>query len=822
MKVDGFLVIALIFITFVFHPQVALATDMVQITGYVYDVEGNPVEGASVDAFSLKPPWTLYGHVETGPEGYFTLSFGRPNRLTSPVEDRHTGFPVHEGCSIYVAHPSDQWMPATDRTVNTEGKSVIEEEFILKPAGVVKLKAYDSTGALIETFQTDNSLDDPFWPVYATDLDWRIVPSQFMDSGVETVSLNTPSVINIPWNVHGFGRVMLRADNGGKGFTIVGQGDAITINLNYELARTEFRLLRESYERYLDEGYIFSELTSRNIQSAQELFQKASLMTNEAQKARFADLCLNTTLWGAESIEVEKAVQDIEKYRKGSATIQFVDENGIPMRDVDVSISQVTHDFLFGACLGYQLDLDAYQLFKKAGMNTGLLSLYWRETEPSLGQYKFPYPLDYVRSLKGMGIRLGVEGLIVFEPSQVWTTGILGLSVDQLKEKVYQHVYRLVSEYSDYVDYWIVVHNTNSAEGSLGFTREQIADIIRTGVAAVKAADPRAQILVYMGNICGWEASCYRDEYTLDPYSYLSHLDGSGVDFDGIALQLTYGSVNEWGGGTEISLMGLQSPYFFRDLASISRILDWYGTLSKPIHITEFNVPGDFRSNLGYWHKRVWDEELKVEWIKNFYTIAFSKLPMKEITYWEAVDRSSTKAKRGLLDLRDFPTESYYALRKLITEDWTTHLSLKTDSNGQVEFRGFAGDYNVTVSTKDFTANFTIHVNERASDMYTINPGEAEAERAIGQAKEAVSKAKAEGRTLNLERAEKLLEDARRALIDENYAQAILLAEEANRAAESAVTWLVIPVIIAFAGSFLTGSVILFRRVRAKRRKETP
>jgi hypothetical protein len=347
-----------------------------------------------------------------------------------------------------------------------------------------------------------------------------------------------------------------------------------------------------------------------------------------------------------------------------------------------------------------------------------------------------------------------------------------------------------------------------------------MADIIRTGIAAARAADPTAEVLAYMGHICGWDAAWYQDEYTLDPYTYLTQLDRSGVNLDGIALQLTYGSVNEWGGATEIEVNGFQSPYFFRDLASISRLLDWYGTLSKPIHITEFNVPGNFESNLGYWHNRSWDETLKTEWIKRFYTIAFSKPLLKEITYWSAIDQPYMRANRGLLDSHHSPRESYYALKSLITGNWTTHLTLNTDANGQVSFRGFAGNYTIMINTKNSPINSTIHVSEQTSQAYTIKIGQpsthvagmVEAEQAIANATEAVNKAKTEGRTILLDKAESLLQDAERALAEENYTQAILSAQEASQAAESAVTWLVMPAVVAFAGVIVSVAMLLRKR----------
>jgi len=517
-------------------------------------------------------------------------------------------------------------------------------------------------------------------------------------------------------------------------------------------------------------------------------------------------------------------LQDIEKYRKGNAILQLVDENGKPIEDVNVTISQLTHDFLFGVLMPEPLRScwsDAAELFREAGINYGLLELHWGQTEPSLGEYRLPYTLSEVDRLRKMGLRVGAEGLICLEPPNVWETGLLNLGFEQLKGKIYEHVYKLVSEYSDYVDYWTVVHGADSAGTSLGFSREQVTDLIKAGVAAVRTADPTAQILVSVCHICGWDTSEWLiltyGEYTIDPYTFLSNLDEYGIDHDGIVLSLSYCTLYEL--PPEFGSFGGRFPLPFRDLASISRILDWYATLSEPIQITEFHVPGNFASNLGYWHRRSWDEKLKAEWIWKSFTIAFSKPFIKEMLYWCAIDADYQKANRGLLDVTCSPREAYYMLKRLITENWTTHLHMKTDVNGQIEFRGFAGDYNITVSAKDFTANFAIHVYEGASNAYTINLGKSKAERAIAQAGEAVSRAKAEGRTIYLDRAENLLEDAGKALIEENYTQAILLAEEASRAADNAVTWLVIPATIASAGAILSGCAILYRRVRGKKRK---
>jgi len=245
-------------------------------------------------------------------------------------------------------------------------------------------------------------------------------------------------------------------------------------------------------------------------------------------------------------------------------------------------------------------------------------------------------------------------------------------------------------------------------------------------VKAIRDADSTSQILVFFDHPCNFLTGiAYQgsdDTFTVDSYTFFSYLKEHDIKNVGIALWVTYGSVWETPPAPVYTayMGGERVPYPFRDLASISHILDWYDTLSVPIHITEVNAPGNFTSQLGFWHQRSWDERLKVEWIEKFYTIAYSKPHIKEITYCSPRDEPFIRAETGLLSVSYVPRESFYALKRLITENWTTRLNMKTDANGQIEFRGFAGDYNITVSAENLTKNFTIHVFEGESNTYQI------------------------------------------------------------------------------------------------------
>jgi len=820
----------LLILTFsLFHVNVVRA-DLVQVTGHVYDDEGKSVEGVFVAAFSLTPPWKWYGQVVTDAGGHYSLSLERPQRTDFPKF--YKGRPVYEGYGLLAGAPSDgKWRVMEYNPgdfVDTEGGNAVQHDFKLKRAGVLVLEAYNPDGSRIKSFPDQWEGQNRTGPVFTTDFDWRVWRSVFRaQEGILLVGLNEANVINFPWNVPGFGKVILRADNGGEGYVFTRPGDEMRINLNYELARTEFRLLKESHERYVREGYTLPSNLTLPAQSAEGLLIEAASTFDGSKKAHFADLCLNRTLWARESLELEKASQDIEMYRKGDVTIQVVDSDGNPADGVQISVAQTTHDFLFGAQFGPSFDRQGFELLREAGINYAQLSLTWRETEPSFGHYELD-PVSKIEGLREEGTRIGGYWMLILEPGgNTWDTGLMNLDSDELADRVNSHVRTIVAQYSAHADRWEIAGDSNLEGNSLGLGLG-VLDLNKIAADVAKGFNPNSAIIATFGHPCGFDtAYLYEgsdDDFTTDAYSffpYLQRVVGSQLR---MGLALWYGSTYEfYPGTTEVALSSQIAELPFRDLASLSRLLDWYGTLSVPVEITAFNAPSNYTSTLGYWHRRAWDEQLQAEWVEKFYTIAFSKPRVAAIGYQDPKDQTYMVTGRGLLTASNVPRESYYALKNLITKNWTTKLSMRADANGQAQFRGFAGNYTITIRTENGLVNSTIHVSEQTSQAYTIRIGQpstnavtkVEAEQAIAKAAEAVSKAKTEGRTILLDKAESLLQDARKALSEENYGQATVLAGEANQAADSAATWLIIPVAVVSIGLVL--AVIVWLRKRARK-----
>jgi len=75
----------------------------------------------------------------------------------------------------------------------------------------------------------------------------------------------------------------------------------------------------------------------------------------------------------------------------------------------------------------------------------------------------------------------------------------------------------------------------------------------------------------------------------------------------------------------------------------------------------------------------------------------------------------------GLLHADLSPKPAYLALKELI-DSWTTSGNGTTDDNGELFFRGFAGDYDVTVETVDGRSlEARIHINEQRESEIIIS-----------------------------------------------------------------------------------------------------
>ena len=134
----------------------------------------------------------------------------------------------------------------------------------------------------------------------------------------------------------------------------------------------------------------------------------------------------------------------------------------------------------------------------------------------------------------------------------------------------------------------------------------------------------------------------------------------------------------------------------------------------------------DAASATGHHRSAGWYYLAAAEYYAKFYTVLFANPAMEAINYWD-LGPSLVRGMRGglnagtgqagLLDPTkdDEPRPLYHRLKKLITETWTTRLTTALKPDGAVAFRGFHGDYEVSVRMPD---------GKMLKGKFMVKPGE--------------------------------------------------------------------------------------------------
>ena len=279
----------------------------------------------------------------------------------------------------------------------------------------------------------------------------------------------------------------------------------------------------------------------------------------------------------------------------------------------------------------------------------------WATIESHQGNYDFSFLDVCVNVLSKKRLAIGGGPLLCFREESLpgWLLKS-GWGFEKIRDTAYRFVSKIVSRYSGSVRIWRVVSGLN-VFNHFGFNFEQILEVSRAANMAVKAASDRTVKII---EICNpWGEYYATGANSIPPLVYLDMIIQSGINFDAFGLQLRLGR-NETG-------------MHVRDMMQISSVLDYFGTLAKPLHITEVEVPGREGQGpgqietAGCWHKN-WDGEQQSKWIEAFYKVAISKPVVDTVTYSHLVDTDdSVTAGSGLLTEKFEPKKAYQSLLKM-------------------------------------------------------------------------------------------------------------------------------------------------------------
>lgn len=421
----------------------------------------------------------------------------------------------------------------------------------------------------------------------------------------------------------------------------------------------------------------------------------------------------------------DRIASGIEANRKGLAQLVFVDKDGNPVPNVHVEVRQKTHDFRFGAnCFMLdELETDEkneeYKKRFKELFNLATIPFYWSDLEPEQGKPRFSKdsPKIYRRPAPDLCLEFcdenGIEPKLHCLNYDQWTPLWVKDEPQTVKKYLDKRIKEIAEHYADRIPGMEVINETLCPKlGKESFRQGtrffEDPDIVEWSFEHARKYLPSTELIINEATEFIWGGGYH---YNRSPYyMQIQRALGRGASIDTIGMQyhMFYRAEDE-----EKMTAQFYNPY------NLYAVMDQYADFGKPLQVTEITIPA--------YSKEEEDEELQAEIIRNLYRIWFSHPNMEAAIYWNVVDGYAAFAPQGdmsfgenyyhgaLLRFDMTPKPAYYALKKLIHEEWNTSLSLDSGARTSVDMKGFYGEYELQITTQGKTVTKSFHLEKGSS-----------------------------------------------------------------------------------------------------------
>ena len=423
----------------------------------------------------------------------------------------------------------------------------------------------------------------------------------------------------------------------------------------------------------------------------------------------------------------------IEKHRKGNGKIILEGKDGDLLKTAVIKINQTGHEFRFGANL-FMLDEleteeknDRYKKCFAELFNMATLPFYWRDLEPEKGKQRYgkDSPKIYRRPAPDLCIEFcekhGIEPrehALAYE--QWFPTWLKGESTDVVKRELERRYAEIAERYADKIP---TIEVTNEM---ISWCDRYVTDFYNDP-EYVAYCFKLAEKYFPNNELCINEATgfCWTDWCSIHSayYSYIENALLRGARIDAVGMQ--YHIFNEQ----------YSSEYFkLLDLKGLYKHMELYAKFGKPLEITEITIPSYS------WNAE--DEKLQADILEHLYTLWFSHPQVSQIVYWNVVDgyahlwsqdREKIKASQGnmgpgsenyyhggLLRFDMSPKPAYLRMKELLTERWHTEDTLTVNENGEADFRGFYGNYDVEITVDGVVTKHTLSLSKGKDNEFTF------------------------------------------------------------------------------------------------------
>lgn len=395
----------------------------------------------------------------------------------------------------------------------------------------------------------------------------------------------------------------------------------------------------------------------------------------------------------------ERINSGIEQYRKGAMTVEIKDKDGNPVKNAKIKINQTSHEFKYGANLFMLDELESdsknekYKEFFKDAFNMATIPFYWDDLEPERGRpryakeskkiYRRPAPDLCIEFCEENGIEPREHALAydAFFPKWLYDADVYTV------KREYERRCREISErYGDKINTIEVTNETWWSGGKTALYNEP--DFIEWCFKTASKYFVSNKLAINEWSGVWEEPGRTRDRYYLQIERALEK--GTSIDAIGIQYHMFFKVEDEY-----------RSTRQFYNPEHLYKILDNYARFNKPMQITEVTIPA--------YTENEEDELLQAELIDYLYSIWFSHKNIEQIIYWNLVDGYAAFAPQGDMTAGenyyrggfirfDFtPKPAYFKIKELFEKRWHTELETVSDDKGRAGFRGFYGDYDVTI-----------------------------------------------------------------------------------------------------------------------------
>ena len=392
-------------------------------------------------------------------------------------------------------------------------------------------------------------------------------------------------------------------------------------------------------------------------------------------------------------------------HRQANARLRVLNPDGTPAVRREVSVDQVSHQFLFGCGAFDAVELMKTQDEKKqaflrermekwlALFNYGTLPFYWGRYEPEEGKPAFRETMAAAKWLRQSGVQVKGHPLCWHTACAPW---LLKYSNEEILRRQLERIHRDVTAYRDTIGLWDVINEVvimpefdryDNAITRICREKGRVG-LVKEVFAAAKECDPNAVLLI-------------NDFNTSEAYAHLiQDLLEANVPISAIGIQ-SHQHQGYWG------------------LEKLNRVLERFSRFGLPIHFTENTlISGDIMPahivDLNDWQVDEWPstpegEERQAREISEMYSVLFAHPLVEAITTWDFNDGCWLKAPSGFVHEDNTEKPSYAALKNLIHGAWETHETLVTDDDGFLAFTGYKGDYQL--KTAAGSAGFALNDN---------------------------------------------------------------------------------------------------------------